>query len=312
MEAPAHVSVARHRRRAPLPVSSLISRRARCIGGRCWPACYPARSSLALGETMWLLACFAPAALLLALFAYNRLSTRLCRCKADLSGRTVVITGANAGIGYETARQLALRGARLVLGCRNEERARRAVERLASETRSTAVSWLPLDTSSPDSVRAFVERLLRLTGGRVHVLVNNAATAADDDCRRLTAEGHELVWATNYLGHYLLTRLLLRVSVCAVHPGVVNTPVARGLTRVKEPWFGLLSTLFGVKTVREACETTVHAVVATNPCSGWYLSDCRARWPAARCPDDERDAGRLWALSELAFPALPPVGEGSR
>nr|XP_050036553.2 retinol dehydrogenase 12-like isoform X1 [Dermacentor andersoni] len=375
MEAPAHVSVARHRRRAPLPVSSLISRRARCIGGRCWPACYPARSSLALGETMWLLACFAPAALLLALFAYNRLSTRLCRCKADLSGRTVVITGANAGIGYETARQLALRGARLVLGCRNEERARRAVERLASETRSTAVSWLPLDTSSPDSVRAFVERLLRLTGGRVHVLVNNAATAADDDCRRLTAEGHELVWATNYLGHYLLTRLLLPtlrecapsrvvnltsvaqqmaridwddvqglrgtwaagraycnskramllftaelarrlhgsgVSVCAVHPGVVNTPVARGLTRVKEPWFGLLSTLFGVKTVREACETTVHAVVATNPCSGWYLSDCRARWPAARCPDDERDAGRLWALSELAFPALPPVGEGSR
>ncbi|XP_065281167.1 retinol dehydrogenase 12-like isoform X2 [Dermacentor albipictus] len=311
MEAPAHASVARHRRRGPLPVSSL-SRRARCSGGRCCLLAPPHVLPYLSGETMWLLACFAPAALLLALFAYNRLSTRVCRCKADLSGRTVVITGANTGIGYETARQLALRGARLVLGCRNEERARRAVERLCAETRSSAVSWLPLDTSSPDSVRAFVDRLLRLTGGRVHVLVNNAATAAAYDRRRLTAEGHELVWATNYLGHYLLTRLLLRVSVSAVHPGVVDTPVARGLTRVGEPWFGLLSTLFGGKTVREACETTVHAVVAANPRSGWYLSDCRARWPAARCADDERDAGRLWALSELSFPTLPPVGEGSR
>ncbi|KAH7940430.1 hypothetical protein HPB49_000204 [Dermacentor silvarum] len=321
---------------------------------------------------MLLLACFAPAALLLALFAYNRLSTRLCRCKTDMSGRTVVITGANTGIGYETARELALRGARLVLGCRNEERARRAVEQLAAETRSAKLSWLPLDTSSPDSVRAFVERLLRLTGGQVHVLVNNAATAAADD-RRLTAEGHELTWATNYLGHYLLTRLLLPtlrecapsrvvnltsvvqqlaridwddvqglrgawapgraysnskramllftaelaqrlqgtgVSACAVHPGVVNTRVARGLTRVGEPWFGLLSTLFGVKSAREACQTTVHAAVVANPCNGWYLSECRARWPAAQCPDDERDAGRLWALSELCFSTLPPVGEG--
>ncbi|XP_049526235.1 uncharacterized protein LOC119457613 isoform X2 [Dermacentor silvarum] len=100
------------------------------------------------------------------------------------------------------------------------------------------------------------------------------------------------------------------VSACAVHPGVVNTRVARGLTRVGEPWFGLLSTLFGVKSAREACQTTVHAAVVANPCNGWYLSECRARWPAAQCPDDERDAGRLWALSELCFSTLPPVGEG--
>lgn len=118
----------------------------------------------------------------------------------------------DAGIGYETARELALRGARVVLGCRSEERARHAVEQLASETRSTNVAWLPLDTSSPDSVRAFVERLLPLAQGRVHVLVNNAAVSAPTDGRRLTADGHELTWATNYLGHYLLTRLLLNAA----------------------------------------------------------------------------------------------------
>ncbi|KAH6925810.1 hypothetical protein HPB50_010415 [Hyalomma asiaticum] len=331
---------------------------------------------------LWLAFVAAPAALLLALFAYNRLSTRRCRCTTDMSGKTVVITGANTGepsvppygsfatpatgratcghafanegwvftvalgtntrIGYETARELALRGASLVLGCRSEERARRAVEQLASETCSEDISWLPLDTSSPDSVRAFVERLLELTRGRVHVLINNAGAAADTEGRRLTAEGHELTWATNYLGHYLLTRLLLRlrsawapgraycnskramvlfsaelarrlqsdgVSACAVHPGVVNTPVSRGLTRVGQPWFGWLSTLFGVKNAREACQTSVHAAVAPDPCSGWYLSECRAQWPAIRSPEDERDASRLWKISELSFSTLPPVTE---
>lgn len=321
---------------------------------------------------LWLAFLAAPAALLLALFAYNRLSTRRCRCTTDMSGKTVVITGANTGIGYETARELALRGASLVLGCRSEERARRAVEQLASETCSEDISWLPLDTSSPDSVRAFVERLLELTRGRVHVLINNAGAAADTEGRRLTAEGHELTWATNYLGHYLLTRLLLPtlrecapsrivnltsvvqqlaridwddvqgahsawapgraycnskramvlftaelarrlqsdgVSACAVHPGVVNTPVSRGLTRVGQPWFGWLSTLFGVKNAREACQTSVHATVAPDPCSGWYLSECRAQWPAIRSPEDERDASRLWKISELSFSTLPPVTE---
>lgn len=321
---------------------------------------------------LWLAFLAAPAALLLALFAYNRLSTRRCRCTTDMSGKTVVITGANTGIGYETARELALRGASLVLGCRSEERARRAVEQLASETCSEDISWLPLDTSSPDSVRAFVERLLELTRGRVHVLINNAGAAADTEGRRLTAEGHELTWATNYLGHYLLTRLLLPtlrecapsrivnltsvvqqlaridwddvqglhsawapgraycnskramvlftaelarrlqsdgVSACAVHPGVVNTPVSRGLTRVGQPWFGWLSTLFGVKNAREACQTSVHAAVAPDPCSGWYLSECRAQWPAIRSPEDERDASRLWKISELSFSTLPPVTE---
>lgn len=97
------------------------------------------------------------------------------------------------------------------------------------------------------------------------------------------------------------------VSACAVHPGVVNTRVSRGLTRVGQPWFGLLSALFGIKNAREACQTTVHAVLAPDPCSGWYLSECRAQWPAIRCPEDERDAGRLWTISELSFPTLPPV-----
>lgn len=302
--------------------------------------------------------------LLSALFAYNRLTTRRCRCASSMRGKTVVITGANSGIGYETARELALRGARVVLACRSPERARGAVARLKAETSSGDVSWLPLDTASRESVRAFAARLLRETGGRLHVLVNNAGSAAPD-ARRLTREGHEETWAANYLGHFLLTRLLLPaleasapsrvvnltsvvqrlarldwddveglrcswnasraycnskramllftaelerrlrgtgVSVFAVHPGVTNTRVARGLTRVGQPWFGLLAALFGVKSVREACQTSVHACVCADGeasrCSGWYLSECRPRWPAASSPGDRRDARLLWEISE--------------
>lgn len=305
--------------------------------------------------------------LLSALFAYNRLTTRRCRCTKSMSGKTVVITGANSGIGYETARELALRGARVVLACRSAERARDAVARLAAETSGGDVSWLPLDTASEKSVRAFAGRLLRETGGRLHVLVNNAGMVAPA-ARRLTAEGHEETWATNYLGHCLLTHLLLPaleasapsrvvnltsvvqrlarldwddveglrcswnagraycnskramllftaeldrrlrdagVSAFAVHPGVTNTRVARGLTRVGQPWFGLLSALFGVKSMREACQTSVHACVSDEARSGWYLSECRNQWPAASSAGDRRDARLLWELSErqLGLPA---------
>lgn len=297
--------------------------------------------------------------LLSALFAYNRLTTRRCRCTSSMSGKTAVVTGANSGIGFETARELLLRGARVVLACRDADRARDAVARLATET-SGQVSWLPLDTASGQSVHDFVARLLRETGGRVHVLVNNAGAVAPA-ARRLTADGHEETWAANYLGHYLLTRLLLPaleasapsrvvnltsavqrlarldwddvqglrspwnagraycnskramllftaelerrlrdtgVSALAVHPGVSDTRVARGLTRVGQPWFGLLSALFGTKSVREACQTSVHACVSAEVRSGWYLSECRHQWPAASSPGERRDARLLWELSE--------------
>jgi NAD(P)-dependent dehydrogenase (short-subunit alcohol dehydrogenase family) len=120
----------------------------------------------------------------------------------DQSGRIVVVTGADSGLGFETAKRLAAEGAHVVLACRNEQKAHDAAARI---TGSTEV--LLVDTSSLESVRGFAEHAPE----RIDVLVNNAGVMATDESR--TVEGFELQFATNYLGAFALTaRLLPRVT----------------------------------------------------------------------------------------------------
>jgi NAD(P)-dependent dehydrogenase (short-subunit alcohol dehydrogenase family) len=116
----------------------------------------------------------------------------------DLTGRTFVVTGADSGIGFEAAKRFAAAGSRVVLACRNREKAEDAASRIDGET----VVRL-LDTSSLESVRAFAAA----TPERVDVLVNNAGVMASDETR--TVDGFELQLATNYLGGFALTALLL-------------------------------------------------------------------------------------------------------
>ncbi len=117
----------------------------------------------------------------------------------DLSGRTAVITGANSGIGLHTARQLAAHGARVVLACRNERAGEAAANRIGP-----AASAAPLDLASMASVRAFAEEW----DGPLDLLVNNAGVMAPPRLMR-TEDGFELQFATNHLGHFVLTGLLL-------------------------------------------------------------------------------------------------------
>jgi NAD(P)-dependent dehydrogenase (short-subunit alcohol dehydrogenase family) len=116
----------------------------------------------------------------------------------DQSGRTVVVTGGNSGLGFETAKRLAAAGAHVVLAVRNQERGDAAAKRI---TGSTEVRLL--DTSSLESVRAFAADAPE----RIDVLVNNAGVMAADETR--TVDGFELQFATNYLGAFALTALLL-------------------------------------------------------------------------------------------------------
>jgi len=116
----------------------------------------------------------------------------------DQTGRTFVVTGSDSGIGFEAARRFAAAGARVVLACRNREKAEDAASRIDGET----VVRL-LDTSSLAAVRRFAEE----TTERVDVLVNNAGVMATDEAR--TEDGFELQFATNYLGAFALTGLLL-------------------------------------------------------------------------------------------------------
>ena len=123
----------------------------------------------------------------------------------DQSGRTFLVTGANTGIGFETARVLARQGGRVLLGCRSEERAGGAIERIRDESPQADVEFLPLDQADLASVRAAGERAA--AEPRLDVLVNNAGIMGVP--RTLTVDGFEAQFAVNHLGTFALTGLLL-------------------------------------------------------------------------------------------------------
>ena len=124
----------------------------------------------------------------------------------DQRGRTAVITGANAGLGAVAARRLADRGASVVLAARRLDAGRAAADAIRAEIPSARIDVRPLDLASLDSVQGFAESLRRDLD-RVDVLVNNAGTMRGPF--RRSAEGHELQFAVNHLGHFALTGLLL-------------------------------------------------------------------------------------------------------
>lgn len=118
-----------------------------------------------------------------------------------MHGKVVVVTGGNTGIGKETARALAEKGARVVIASRDVAKGQRAAAEIGR-----GVEVMGLDLASFVSIRAFAEDLLRRFD-RLDVLVENAGLVLSD--RRETAEGYEMTFGVNHLGHFLLTELLL-------------------------------------------------------------------------------------------------------
>ena len=125
----------------------------------------------------------------------------------DLNGKTAVVTGANSGLGYETALALARHGANVVMACRDEGRGTEAIERVRAEAPGASVELSLLDLADLTSVRKFAESY---AGERqqLDILVNNAGVMALAE-RRETADGFEMQLGTNHFGHYALTGLLL-------------------------------------------------------------------------------------------------------
>ncbi|GHC51885.1 oxidoreductase [Streptomyces cinnamoneus] len=141
----------------------------------------------------------------------------------DQSGRTAVVTGANSGIGYVTARELARRGARVVLACRDATRGKAAEELMRAQAPGADVRLAQLDLADLGSVRAFAEDLAE---DRVDLLVNNAGVMALP--HRRTVDGFEMQFGTNHLGHFALTGLLLP-RLRAAAPGARVVTVSSGL-----------------------------------------------------------------------------------
>ena len=149
----------------------------------------------------------------------------------DLTGRRMLVTGANAGLGFETALELSRAGAEVVLACRNAARAESARERIQQAVPGSKPSVEPLDLADLDSVHDLAARLLA-EGRPLDVLINNAGLMALDESR--TAQGFEMQYGVNHLGHFALTGLLLPLLQRAPAGRVVNVAsmghrAARGL-----------------------------------------------------------------------------------
>lgn len=125
----------------------------------------------------------------------------------DQSGRTAIVTGANSGLGYDTAAALAAKGAQVVLAVRNPDKGNEAVDRIRKSTPNAAVSLQELDLSSLDSVRRAADEL-RAAHPRIDLLINNAGVMYVPN-RETTKDGFEMQFGTNHLGHFALTGLLL-------------------------------------------------------------------------------------------------------
>ncbi|KAJ3598206.1 hypothetical protein NHX12_001717 [Muraenolepis orangiensis] len=154
----------------------------------------------------WALGAAVAASVLGAWLLRRWIAGGVCRCSARLDGKTVLITGANTGIGKETARDMARRGARVVMACRDLTRAERAAEEVRLSTGNGNVVIRHLDLASTCSVKQFAKEFLD-SEERLDILINNAGIMM---CPKwLTEDGFETQLAVNHLGHFLLTNLLL-------------------------------------------------------------------------------------------------------
>jgi NAD(P)-dependent dehydrogenase (short-subunit alcohol dehydrogenase family) len=142
-----------------------------------------------------------------------------------MKNKTVLITGGNAGIGKATAIGLAKLGAHVVIGCRNKERGLAAVEEIKKESGNSNIDLLILDLASQRSVREAAKNY-KERFGRLDVLINNAGVFLPK--REVTEDGIEKTFATNYLGHFLLTHLLLDTLKQSAPSRIVNVASKHG------------------------------------------------------------------------------------
>jgi NAD(P)-dependent dehydrogenase (short-subunit alcohol dehydrogenase family) len=135
-------------------------------------------------------------------------------------GRLAIVTGANSGIGYQTARYLSRAGATVILACRNRGKGDAARAKIVSENSAAKVEARVLDVADLDSVRSFAGEFVN-EGQPLDLLINNAGVMAIPE-RRTTRQGFEMQFGTNHLGHFALTGLLL--------PAFLHQPNSRVVT----------------------------------------------------------------------------------
>ena len=138
----------------------------------------------------------------------------------DLHGRIAVVTGANSGLGLETTKALAARGAHVIMACRSAEKGRAALDEVKKRTPGASLELAALDLAALDSVHEFAAHIQR-SYECLDLLFNNAGIMAIP--RRETRDGFEMQFGTNHLGHFALTGLLLSILLATPQSRVITT-----------------------------------------------------------------------------------------
>ncbi|CAH2105546.1 unnamed protein product [Euphydryas editha] len=154
---------------------------------------------------------------------YQRLTCRVCQSSVHMVGKTVIITGGNCGIGFETAKNLADRGARVIIACRSIKRGSAATKEIIKATGNKDVEYRQLDLASFRSVREFCENILK-TEKRLDVLINNAAAGGLGNYK--TEDGNHVGMQVNYFGPFLLTNILLPLLKSSAPSRIINVSSA--------------------------------------------------------------------------------------
>ncbi len=136
-----------------------------------------------------------------------------------MQDKTILITGGNDGIGRATAQALAQKGATVILACRNQEKGQAAREAMQKETGNERIDLIPLDLSDFSKIKTAAD-VFRKRYDKLDVLINNAA--AFTSTLQKTAQGFEMQFGVNHLGHFLFTNLLLEPLKAAAAPRVVT------------------------------------------------------------------------------------------
>ncbi|KAK5917401.1 hypothetical protein CgunFtcFv8_012293 [Champsocephalus gunnari] len=252
-----------------------------------------------------------------------------CKGQAAMAGKTVIITGGNTGIGKATALHLAGRGAKVILACRNRDKAQDAIADIQQETGSTDVFYRHLDLASMKSVRSFAETFLE-TESRLDLLINNAGLEAGGgrvvtlssmahswghiDPEALEADRHlgtgKYSWQFFYaycnskLCNVLFTHELAKrlkgssVTCYSLHPGVVRTGLSRHCSLWQKVFIEPIARLLFLDPEAGA-QTTLHCCLqeGIEPLSGRYFACCAVQESCPKARDDAV-AQKLWEVSE--------------